>query len=264
MTTVNITTSSNTININNNADQTVNPNMDIPTKVCNKCRTLKYLTEFYKDKSKKDGYHTQCKICRSNNDKEYVRKNKDKLDKQKKEYREQHKAEKADYDKQFREINKDSISQYKKIHYDNNKDTILQHIKEYNKNKMNTDPLYKMIKNNRARIHNILNSNSKTNNIIKLLGCNKQFFNQWIKFNLRYDMSYEEFKEAYHIDHVVALANFDLSIPENEFIAYNWQNCAPLLKHKNLTKGARRNIWSEIMQELKVRVFLKLYYPDDC
>ena len=83
-TTNNITTSTNTININNNTDQTVNPNMDIFTKVCNKCRTITYVTEFYKDKSKKDGYHTQCKICHSNNDKEYIRKNKDKLDTQKK------------------------------------------------------------------------------------------------------------------------------------------------------------------------------------
>ena len=49
-TTNNITTSTNTININNNTDQTVNPNMDIFTKVCNKCRTITYVTKFYKDK----------------------------------------------------------------------------------------------------------------------------------------------------------------------------------------------------------------------
>ena len=52
MTTVNITTSTGTSNINNNTDQTLNPNMYIPTKVCSKCRTIKQLTEFYKNKKK--------------------------------------------------------------------------------------------------------------------------------------------------------------------------------------------------------------------
>ena len=76
MTTVNITSSTGTININNNTEQTINPNQEllnnnssnvyIPTKVCNTCRIIKYVTEFYKYKSKKDGYHFQCKTCNDN------------------------------------------------------------------------------------------------------------------------------------------------------------------------------------------------------
>ena len=41
-------------------------------------------------------------------------------------------------------------------------------------------------------------------------------------------------------------------------------NCCPLLKHKNLSKGAKRNLWLEVLQELKATVFLKLYYPEFC
>ena len=52
-TTNNITTS--TFTINNY------PSTYIPTKVCKSCRTIKQLTEFYQDKSKYDGYQTQCK-----------------------------------------------------------------------------------------------------------------------------------------------------------------------------------------------------------
>ena len=35
------------------------------------------------------------------------------------------------------------------------------------------------------------------------------------------------------------------------------------LKLKNLSKGAKRDIWSELMQELKVIVFLIQYYPEE-
>ena len=71
------------------------------------------------------------------------------------------------------------------------------------------------------------------------------------------------FRQNYHIDHVKAIANFDLCIKENQYEAFGWPNCCPLLKHKNLSKGTKRDIWSELMQELKVIVFLKLYYHEE-
>ena len=70
-------------------------------------------------------------------------------------------------------------------------------------------------------------------------------------------MSDDEFKKAYHIDHVRPISSFDLSDPD----AFNWTNTQPLLISNNFSKGAKRNLWSEKMQELKVTVFLKLYYP---
>lgn len=35
----------------------------IITKKCSKCKEIKPLSEFYKNRSKKDGYHFDCKIC---------------------------------------------------------------------------------------------------------------------------------------------------------------------------------------------------------
>ena len=75
-------------------------------------------------------------------------------------------------------------------------------------------------------------------------------------------MDYNEFKENYDIDHCRPIATFNLSDPNAQYDAFFWQNCQPLLKHKNRSKGAKRNLYSEVLQELKVRVFLKLYYPE--
>ena len=69
-------------------------------------------------------------------------------------------------------------------------------------------------------------------------------------------MSDEEFKTAYHIDYVVALANFEFSNEKNQFIAFNWQNTRFLLKSKTLRLGAKRDLWGEVMQELKVINFV--------
>ena len=75
-------------------------------------------------------------------------------------------------------------------------------------------------------------------------------------------MNNDEFRKSYDIDHCRPIATFNLSDPDAQYDAFSWQNCQPLLKSKNLSKGANRNLWSEIMMELKVTVFLKLYYPE--
>ena len=69
-TTNNITTSTVTMNIYNNPHQTITPNTKllennaqtdyIPTKVSKTCRTIKYVTELYNDKSRFDGYAYRC------------------------------------------------------------------------------------------------------------------------------------------------------------------------------------------------------------
>ena len=92
---------------------------------------------------------------------------------------------------------------------------------EYSKNKRNNNSIFILIENNRNRIRKALQSNSKADHSIELLGCNKEFFYQWMKFLLPYDMSDDEFKNNYEIDHVVAIANFDFSNEENQFIAFN-------------------------------------------
>ena len=81
-------------------------------------------------------------------------------------------------------------------------------------------------------------------------------------WQLPHEMDDSEFKENYEIDHCRPILTFDLFNPENQYDAFHWSNCQPLLKSKNRSKGAKRNLYSEVLQELKVIVFLKLYYPE--
>ena len=74
MTTVNITTSTTSININNNTKQTINPATYIPTKAFKRCNTIKLITEFKKSKTARNGYLNQCKTCKNNRQKEYHKK----------------------------------------------------------------------------------------------------------------------------------------------------------------------------------------------
>jgi hypothetical protein len=48
------------------------------TKVCNKCKIEKSVDEFHINKGGKDGYHSQCKICKNDCKKEYNKTNQSK------------------------------------------------------------------------------------------------------------------------------------------------------------------------------------------
>ena len=94
-TTNNITSSIVTINIYNNTDKTINPNIYIPTKVCNKCCTSKQLTEFHKIQSCNDGYKNQCKSCAAEYRKKSYNINKDTISQNRKEYNKKNKIKES-------------------------------------------------------------------------------------------------------------------------------------------------------------------------
>ena len=79
-------------------------------------------------------------------------------------------------------------------------------------------------------------------------------------WHLPHEMDVSEFKQNYEIDHCIPIATFALSNPKYQYDAFHWSNCQPLLKSKNRSKGAKRNLYSEVLQELKLIMFLKLYY----
>lgn len=70
-------------------------------KKCTKCGEIKSYSEFYKDKSRKDGYATSCKSCR----RKYYEKHKEERDsyfkKYNKKYHEEHKEERKEIWKEY-------------------------------------------------------------------------------------------------------------------------------------------------------------------
>lgn len=95
--------------------------MDIQYKICTKCKKEKPLSEFSKDKSKKDGLKFWCKSCdkqwRENNKderKQYLKDNTEKIKQQQKQYYQQNKNKLVQYSKQYRKDNEKEKKQYEK------------------------------------------------------------------------------------------------------------------------------------------------------
>ena len=96
------------------------------SKTCIKCGEVKPLSEFYKDKGKKDGHYGACKKCVLQLRKEYYSENRDKRLEYKKEY-------------DSRPENRDKILEYQKEYRSENRDKLSEYMKDYNSKQENKD-----------------------------------------------------------------------------------------------------------------------------
>ncbi len=103
-------------------------------KRCSKCQQYKEVAEFHKNCAKKDGYATECKLCKGKNDQASHLRNRDKRLKMMNEYRKKHlgylnmKAKKYARCAKGREVNLKATKKY----YSGHRDIIAQRIKDRN------------------------------------------------------------------------------------------------------------------------------------
>ena len=135
-------------------------------KTCSKCKEEKLFSAFSRNKNRKDGYQSNCKMCvrkqkQANKEKYALQRkkrdtlNKDKIQEYQKEYYllnkekimeykhscyEINKEKIIEYKRNYYQINKEKIEKYRSLYYDINKDQISNRMRKYreaNKDKVN-------------------------------------------------------------------------------------------------------------------------------
>ena len=98
------------------------------------------------------------------------------------------------------------------------------------------EPTEKFKRYIRTRIYNCLRYKTKTKHSVEYLGCCSDEYFKWI-FNYNNIYNLDNHGAEWHIDHVIPLSKFDLNIPEQQLIAFNWRNTMPLSCSENLSKN---------------------------
>ncbi len=212
-------------------------------KQCPSCPTPKPLSDFHKDKSRKDGLKCVCKEHRKEyNDKPEV---KTKLAKYKKDYREQpeNKKKATKYGKEFRENNKEEIS--KKATKYRDKPEVKARINIGRRNRRKTNINFRLSCNLRIRINQALKGNSKSKKSNELLGCTIKELKNHIESQFTKGMSWDNHgrgdkgKKEWHIDHIKPCALFDLRKKSEQLKCFNFKNLQPLWAEDNLRKSVK-------------------------
>lgn len=232
-------------------------------KTCSKCKVEKDVTEFYKDKTRKYGVHSQCKLCCKEYLKEYYKDNKEKLKQGKKEYnkkryetnkekiKEQHKEYRKnskekikEYNKIYDKVNKEKLKEYRKA----NKDKLKEYSKEWrksNREKINkyhkerrlSYPLYKMACNLRTRTYQAFKNKgySKNTKTQEMLGVDWEIAKMHIERQFTEGMSWDNYGE-WHIDHIIPLASENTQERLKQLCHYT--NLQPMWAIDNVIKSS--------------------------
>lgn len=183
-------------------------------KKCSKCREIKELKLFSKNRSRKDGLRHSCKEC----DKLHYRHSPTKRVKYSKTYYEKNKEKIAKKDRLYREANKEKI----------NKRNLAYQYRKYKE-----DPRYRALRNARLRISNFLKNKEKFS---KSLGCSYSQFILHIESQFQLGMSWQNYGE-WHIDHKHPLSKAYNEGQESFMKSCNYTNLQPMWALDNLRKA---------------------------
>jgi len=193
--------------------------------MCGKCKISKDYSQFYKNKSAKDGYKNQCKKCRKEYDINYYCLNT---------------IHKKTINKIYRDNNKVKIAKNEKIYREKNRNTILNKKKKYNKKRYKNDPIF----NAKCRMRALIRSSLSRKGFLKdtytaeILGIDwVGFWSHLVdSFKLNYDIDFEDgFMSKVEIDHIIPVSS---AKTKDEVIKLNhYTNLQLLWEEDNLKKS---------------------------
>ena len=212
-------------------------------QIQNKCRIASKKKEYY-EKNKEEVLAKR---------KEYCRINKNAVKAAKKKAYEKEAKIKADKKRAHYEANKEAILEAKEKHREKMRLRAATKQREYykanakklnaaswarRKDRLKTDPAFKMITNLRRRQSLALKGKRKSATTMNLLGCTAEQAREHIEAQFTDGMSWDKIgRRGIHIDHIIPLSSFDLDDPEQQRKAMHFSNLQPLWFRDNLRKS---------------------------
>ena len=166
--------------------------------------------------------------------------------------------------------NKDRILKRMKLSYDPikksqyNKKYRLKNYKKLNKNNYNyqkerikTDPFYRLIRNLRDRTRKACNSKKYRKDIsyCKYIGCGSKQLREYLENKFKDGMNWNNYGSKlnnWSIDHIIPVCNFDLTDENEKLKCWNWSNLMPVtIKFNSSKKDIDINQINYILKQLE-------------
>jgi len=148
---------------------------------------------------------------------------------------------------EFYQNNRDQISQYSKDYYQRVKDSDKHKAKQRRSQqalskRISESPKLRLEAAVRARVMMSMKRRNtiKTSRTFELIGCTGAELAARIESQFKRGMTWENYGSAWHVDHITPLSYFDMSNPDDQRRAWNWQNLRPLPAIQNITEGNKR------------------------
>ena len=99
---------------------------------------------------------------------------------------------------------------------------------KYHRERYHRDPFFKLSKNIRTRITHFISKDKKLGSTRELLGCSGDQLKNHLGKQFKNGMTWDNYGSVWHIDHIIPVANFDLSNKKSQMECFNYNNLQPL------------------------------------
>ena len=128
----------------------------------------------------------------------------------------------------YYQINKQYILNFMKKYYKKHKQRIMKVQQKYYDNRFEKDPIFKLRIRLRHRLNDAIARNFKSGSAVRDLGCSIKFFKTYIESKFYSNMTWDNYGDYWQLDHIKPLFTFDLT-DRNQFVeAVNYTNLQPL------------------------------------
>lgn len=223
----------------------INEETKIEEKHCYDCDQWKALTAYAKSKAVWNGLDRKCKACnkeyrRRNAERlkkknvEYRKKNKDKIKKWKQENKEHIKTYQDKYMKTWKVKNKEKMKKYFADRYQANKSKINRKARERRAN----DKAFRLLNNLRSRIGKAITDGIKSDETKNLIGCSINELKNILNNNSMIKCLGDNYGyTGWHIDHIIPCAAFDMTKAIEQKRCFNYRNLQPMWGTENMSKN---------------------------
>jgi hypothetical protein len=168
------------------------------------------------------------------------RKNAESINLRNKKYQEDHPEYFKKYRKKYWAENKEILGPKNKKYREDHKEEITIGKRSYHRNKIKTDPIYRIQKNLRRRLNLALKSQGAKKDVTTLKLCGESWNFVWshLESQFKEGMTRENYgSRGWTIDHIKPVASFNLNDPEEQKKCNHYTNLQPLWWWENLSKG---------------------------
>ncbi len=223
-------------------------------RFCPICRLTVSADLFYKVKGKPVGY---CKPCKSNKSKLEYKNNPEPA---KARSKNQAPEKKRTTNRSQYVNNRDKRIQQAKDYVANNRDKYNAYRRQYQKEKLKSDPNYRLARYGRKRRWEALKEHgaTKAGKYEDLLGCTVDEFRAHLESQFQPGMTWDNYGSYWHVDEIIPCAAFDLKLVEHQKACWHYTNARPLVASENMSRGGKK---LHIKEDWTDRIYSQLRSP---
>jgi hypothetical protein len=237
--------------------------MSQPTKKCTKCKAIKPLSEFNKERRNKDGLHVWCRECikaykakyraehkdeRHIYDAKYRAENKDRVQDTHERYREKHKGRLKSYFAEYYRENKSRLRALSKKWYKDNYASIVEWRESYKPRRREldhirrkTDPKYRVRSAISTGVNYSLRNGKEGRGWESLVGYTLSDLTKHLEKQFTDGMTWDNYgRNGWHVDHIIPVSVFNFEKPTDLDFKKCWalSNLQPMWERENIQKSA--------------------------